>query len=177
LGCNPAENAPMAAGGTKSWWHRVFGRQTWQEALQAGSSPVKICRLVGRHVAYRHGSSDGWCRGEAVWSRKWADCAGFASCVWEMCRSAGVDAAVRLYYSTGCPGLGHAVVVGRSGATTWISSNGCYERFEDDAEALVWVARQMSWSVPQTWCRPLEDEEVRALIAKGSHEVRGNHKA
>lgn len=121
------QNASADEGPNPSWFQRHFGRVTWEQAVRHSQSAKDICGFANDHLRYDKDAGDVWSDASEIWSRRTADCEDYAIVIMDMCREAGIEAWVELYFPRG-RGEGHAVAVGQlDDGRFWISSFGKYE--------------------------------------------------
>lgn len=131
------------------WFRRTFCDLTWSEMqIEAthGKTPQSICASVRHHLYYKEDLGDEWASGMDTWNRGFGDCEDYAACVVDLCKAAGIQASIQIFYPAGS-WEGHAVVVGTWKDRLWISSNGWYETVKslDRAERI--VARDFGWGL------------------------------
>jgi len=123
---------------------KTAGELTWDEIQTVGKTPEQICKIVRRHIRYAADQGDDWATGQETWEKKQGDCEDFAACVVDLCKAAGLEATIQIFYPKGS-WEGHAAVIGSWGGQLWVSSNGWYETVKsmDDAKAV--IAKELAW--------------------------------
>lgn len=126
------------------WFRRTFCALTWNEIQTVVKTPREICSAVRHHVRCKEDLGDEWATGKETWERKTGDCEDYAACVVDLCKAAGIEANIQIFYPKGS-WEAHAVAVGSLNGQLWISSNGWYETVKsvDDAKRI--IAREVGW--------------------------------
>jgi len=126
------------------WFRRTFCTLTWDEIQTVVRTPRSICSAVRHHVRPAEDMGDTWSTGKETWERGSGDCEDYAACVVDLCKAAGIEANIKVFYPKDS-WEGHAVVVGSLDGRLWISSNGWYQTVKsmDDAKAV--IAREAGW--------------------------------
>ena len=107
-------------------------------------SPQAICEAVRSRIGYTPDGADHWQTGEETWNRKAGDCEDFAATVRDLCLARGFDAQMVIFQAK-TSNAAHAVVIGQSNGTVWISSNGSYRVIENIANAKASVVNELKW--------------------------------
>jgi len=148
----------------KSFWQRLFGKITWEEALNAASTPRDICRLVGRHLSYVSDDGELWESPRRTWERGKGDCEDYAITILEMCRTKNIPAFLRLYFPASRP-IGHAIVIGKKpDGGLWMSSVASYREIQSQQEATERVAAELGCRPSEMWIADLSYEDVMDRI-------------
>lgn len=153
---DPAGAEEMKVG----WFKRTFCSLSWDEIKLVAKTPKAICSAVRAHVDYDYDFVDRWSGAREIWDKRRSDCQGFAACVEELCRAAGIEARTVIFYPRGSYEA-HAVVVGKWQGKMWISSNGWYETVKSIEHAKKRVARHVGWG-------------RREILAVSPEEVKGS---
>jgi hypothetical protein len=129
-----------------SWARRTFCKLTWEEVGYTVDSPREACAAVRHTLRYEKDVGEEWPSAQQTWERGYGDCEDYASCVAELCRKAGLEASVLVFYPEDS-WEGHAIATGRWKGKLWFSSNGWYRTVKSLNEAKKYVAREMGWGL------------------------------
>lgn len=135
-------NSPASPPG---WFRRTFCRLTFSEIITTITSPKEACAAVRHNVTFKEDLDDEWATAETTWNRESGDCEDFAACVVELCKRAGFDAWVEIFYPR--DGIvAHAVALGfDKDGNMWMSSNGWFEKVKSVADAKETIAHELRW--------------------------------
>lgn len=159
-------SASAADGRSPSWFRRHFGDLRWEEAVQNSRAPKDVCGFVADRLRYSAESGDVWSEPAEVWQRRSGDCEDYAAVVMDMCREAGFDAWVEVYFPRG-RGEGHAVAVGRlPEGRFWVSSFGKYETVASHEEISQMMAGILWCDSDDLWSARMSPESVHGKIAR-----------
>ena len=145
------------------WVRSTFCSLTWDEIQTVVNTPRSICAAVRTHVNYADDLGDIWATGEETWERKQGDCEDFAACVIDLCKSAGIQAEMQIFFPKGS-WEGHAVVVGSWNGKLWISSNGSYQTVKSMDEAKSVIAREAGWRHREILTASAEEIKNRSVV-------------
>ncbi len=165
------QNASADEGPNPSWFQRHFGRVTWEQAVRHSQSAKDICGFANDHLRYDKDAGDVWSDASEIWSRRTADCEDYAIVIMDMCREAGIEAWVELYFPRG-RGEGHAVAVGKlDDGRFWISSYGKYETASSRQEISKLMGAMLSCKADDLWSAKMDQAAVHRKIAR-QQEIR-----
>lgn len=138
------------------WFRRNFGELRWGEIKTVAKTPRAICNAVRRRVRYTEDLGDNWATGKEAWEKKQGDCEDFAVCVFDLCRTNGIEVEIQVFAPKGS-WEAHAVVVGSWNGKLWISSNGWYVTINSMDEAKAVIAKEQGWRHKEILVASLED--------------------
>lgn len=165
------QNASANEGSAPSWFQRHFGDVSWDEAVRNSRTAKDICEFAESHLRYDKEAGDVWSDASEIWSRRTADCEDYAIVIMDMCREAGIEAWVELYFPRG-RGEGHAVAVGQlEDGRFWVSSYGKYETVSSREEISRLMGAMLSCSAKDLWNAKMDFEAVHKKIAR-QQEIR-----
>ncbi len=155
-----------AEGRAPGWFRRHFGDVRWEEAVQNSRSPKDVCGFTADRLRYSAESGDVWSDPAEIWNRRSGDCEDYAAVVMDMCREAGFEAWVEVYFPRG-RGEGHAVAVGPlPEGRYWVSSFGKYETVSSREEISRLMAGILWCDAGDLWSARMSYESVHGKIAR-----------
>ena len=145
------------------WFRRNFCTLTWDEIQTVVKTPRSISSAVRTHIRYADDQPDNWATGKEAWEKKQGDCKSYAACVIDLCKAAGIQAEIKIFFPRGS-GEGHAVVVGSLKGQLWISSNGWYQTVTSMDDAKRTIAREAGWRHREILVASAEDVKSGSLV-------------
>ncbi|MBA4387085.1 MAG: hypothetical protein C0404_03830 [Verrucomicrobia bacterium] len=122
---------------------------SWNGVVRRSTSPRDICRAVKGHVRYSRDmlKEDEWRDGKDTWTKAAGDCDDYAATVQDLCKEKGFKAETYVFESRAAH-ASHAVTIGGTDGTMWLSSNGSYEEVKSMSDAREKLALELGWWAP-----------------------------
>lgn len=124
--------------------------QSWEDVAGRDVSPRAIAEVVKERIQYAPDvvKEDEWRSGRETWARRQGDCEDIAAAVKDLSEANGYKAEIYVVQSKTARSA-HAVTIGKTGETMWMSSNGSYEVVKSLDDAKEKIARALGWWVPE----------------------------